>query len=152
MAFALAYGSAAHAGTFPLYSCSFYGDAGLAFQGTDTNALKTANACGAGRYFEINQLPRTRVLSGYGVAWQTTTPSEAIKIIGVWTPQVYADCSLGKEGFFAEFRPLVPPCAYPDCTHTHEDRCAVKRAVVRRQISDQRYESYLGLFAGESAG
>jgi ribosome biogenesis GTPase / thiamine phosphate phosphatase len=53
------------------------------------------------------------------------------------------------EGFFPEFRPYVPLCAYPDCTHTHEDRCAVKAAVVRRQISDNRYTSYLGMFAGE---
>src|SRR5262249_28735777 len=30
------------------------------------------------------------------------------------------------EGFFAEFRPYVALCGYPDCTHTHEDRCAVK--------------------------
>ena len=54
------------------------------------------------------------------------------------------------EGFFPEFRPYVPLCAYPDCTHTHEDRCAVKRAVERRQLSGRRYTSYLGLFAGES--
>jgi ribosome biogenesis GTPase len=54
------------------------------------------------------------------------------------------------EGFFPEFRPLVPLCAYPDCTHTHEDRCAVKRAVDRRQVSLGRYTSYLGLFAGEA--
>ena len=54
------------------------------------------------------------------------------------------------EGFFPEFRPYVPLCAYPDCTHTHEDRCAVKRAVERRQLSARRYTSYLGLFAGES--
>jgi ribosome biogenesis GTPase len=54
------------------------------------------------------------------------------------------------EGFFPEFRPYVPFCAYPDCTHTHEDRCAIKRAVLRRQISPRRYTSYLGLIAGES--
>jgi ribosome biogenesis GTPase len=54
------------------------------------------------------------------------------------------------EGFFPEMRPYVPLCAYPDCTHTHEDRCAVKRAVARGQISSRRYLSYLGLFTGES--
>jgi ribosome biogenesis GTPase len=54
------------------------------------------------------------------------------------------------EGFFPEFRPFVPLCGYPDCTHTHEDRCAIKRAVARRQISQSRYTSYLGMFAGES--
>jgi ribosome biogenesis GTPase len=53
------------------------------------------------------------------------------------------------EGFFPEFRPLVHLCGYPDCTHTHEDRCAIKRAVERRQVSEQRYFSYLGLFSGE---
>jgi ribosome biogenesis GTPase len=54
------------------------------------------------------------------------------------------------EGFFAEFRPFVPLCAFPDCTHTHEERCAVKRAVQRGLIGDSRYTSYLGLFAGEA--
>jgi ribosome biogenesis GTPase len=55
------------------------------------------------------------------------------------------------EGFFPEFRPYVPLCAYPDCTHTHEDRCAIKRAVTQRRISEHRYTSYLGLFTGETA-
>jgi ribosome biogenesis GTPase len=53
------------------------------------------------------------------------------------------------EGFFVEIRPFVALCAFPDCTHTHEDRCAVKRAVRRRLVSLSRYESYLGLFEGE---
>jgi ribosome biogenesis GTPase / thiamine phosphate phosphatase len=53
------------------------------------------------------------------------------------------------EGFFPEFHPFVHLCAYPDCTHTHEDRCAIKRAVGRQQISERRYLSYLGMFHGE---
>jgi ribosome biogenesis GTPase len=52
------------------------------------------------------------------------------------------------EGFFPEFRPFVQLCTYPDCTHTHEDRCAVKKAVERRQINVSRYTSYLGMFSG----
>jgi ribosome biogenesis GTPase len=52
------------------------------------------------------------------------------------------------EGFFPEFRPFVPLCGFPDCTHTHEERCAVKRAVRLHQIAEQRYTSYLGLFDG----
>jgi ribosome biogenesis GTPase len=55
------------------------------------------------------------------------------------------------EGFFPEFRPFVALCAFPDCTHTHEQRCAVKRAVYRRWISEARYVSYLGMFRGEGA-
>jgi ribosome biogenesis GTPase len=54
------------------------------------------------------------------------------------------------EGFFPEFRPFVPLCGYPDCTHTHEDRCAIKKAVDRRQISSSRYLSYLGMFSGSA--
>ena len=54
------------------------------------------------------------------------------------------------EGFFPEFRPFVPLCAFPDCTHTHEERCAVKDAVARRQVSERRYYSYLGMFEGRT--
>jgi ribosome biogenesis GTPase len=53
------------------------------------------------------------------------------------------------EGFFAEFRPYVPLCGFPDCTHTHEERCAVKKAVGLRYLSEQRYFSYLGMFTGD---
>jgi len=56
------------------------------------------------------------------------------------------------EGFFREFRPYVALCGYPDCTHTHEDRCAVKEAVIRRQISERRYASYIGMFTGKLEG
>jgi len=50
------------------------------------------------------------------------------------------------EGFFVEFRPFIPFCRYPDCSHTHEDSCAVKEAVARDQIYECRYESYLKLY------
>jgi ribosome biogenesis GTPase len=87
----------------------------------------------------------------------TTTTAELIRLdFGGWvvdTPgirqfQLWDIIPEEVEGFFPELRPFVPLCAYPDCTHTHEDRCAVKRAVERRQISASRYLSYLGLFSG----
>jgi ribosome biogenesis GTPase len=52
------------------------------------------------------------------------------------------------EGYFPDLRPFVALCRYPDCTHTHEDGCAVKRAVRFGQIGARRYHSYLGLFNG----
>ena len=52
------------------------------------------------------------------------------------------------EGYFPEFRPFVPLCGFPDCTHTHEERCAIKDAVLRRQITQRRYDSYMGMFTG----
>jgi ribosome biogenesis GTPase len=89
----------------------------------------------------------------------TTTTAQLVRLdLGGWvvdTPglrqfQLWNILPEEVEGFFPELRPYVPLCVYPDCTHTHEDRCAVKDAVRRRQISSSRYLSYLGLFAGEA--
>jgi ribosome biogenesis GTPase len=90
----------------------------------------------------------------------TTTTAELIRLdCGGWvvdTPgvrqfQLWDLIPEEMEGFFPEFRPFVHLCAYPDCTHTHEDRCAVKRAVRRRQIAASRYHSYLGMFHDQGA-
>ncbi len=87
----------------------------------------------------------------------TTTSTQLLKLdLGGWvfdTPgirqfELWDIIPEEVEGFFAEFRPWVPLCAFPDCTHTHEERCAVKRAVRRRLIDADRYVSYLGLFGG----
>lgn len=87
----------------------------------------------------------------------TTTAAELIRLdTGGWvvdTPgvrqlQLWDTRPEEVEGYFDEFRPLVPLCGFPDCTHTHEQRCAVKDAVQRKLISDRRYYSYLGLFNG----
>ncbi len=52
------------------------------------------------------------------------------------------------EGYFADFRPFISLCSFPDCTHTHEAGCAVKLAVARRQLSARRFHSYLGMYNG----
>lgn len=87
----------------------------------------------------------------------TTTYAQLIKLdSGGWvvdTPgvrqlQLWDTRPEEVEGYFGEFRPFVPLCDFPDCTHTHEVGCAVKAAVSRRQISDRRYHSYLGMFRG----
>jgi ribosome biogenesis GTPase / thiamine phosphate phosphatase len=48
---------------------------------------------------------------------------------------------------FVEFRPYLPLCKFPDCSHTHEADCAVKDAVHWGQIHTGRFESYLKLYA-----
>jgi ribosome biogenesis GTPase / thiamine phosphate phosphatase len=50
-------------------------------------------------------------------------------------------------GHFPEFRPYLPLCKFPDCSHTHEAECAVKDAVHWGQIHPGRFESYLKLYA-----
>jgi ribosome biogenesis GTPase / thiamine phosphate phosphatase len=50
------------------------------------------------------------------------------------------------EGHFVEFRPYIPHCHFPDCSHTHETGCAVKEAVHCGQVHAARYESYCKLY------
>lgn len=53
------------------------------------------------------------------------------------------------EAWFPEFRPFVPRCRFPDCTHTHEGDCGVLAAVSSGLISLERYHSYCRLLAGD---
>ena len=52
-------------------------------------------------------------------------------------------------GFFRDLRPYVSRCRFPDCTHTHEDDCAVKDAVADGWIDARRYESYVQIRSGD---
>jgi ribosome biogenesis GTPase len=110
------------------------------------NAIQPGLGLQVNEVSEVNQKGR-----------HTTTTAELIALdFGGWvvdTPGIrqfslYDVIPEEVEGFFPEFRPYVSLCGFPDCTHTHEDRCAVKRAVRLRQISGQRYTSYLGMFNG----
>lgn len=47
---------------------------------------------------------------------------------------------------FVDLAAHVAGCKFPDCTHTHEADCAVKRAVETGRIHSERYESYVRLF------
>lgn len=70
--------------------------------------------------------------------WVADTPG--IREFGIWdmSPQ-----ELG--GYFVEFRPFIPDCRFPDCTHNHEPGCAVQAAVDRDEITPERYGSYLAI-------
>ncbi len=48
-------------------------------------------------------------------------------------------------GFFRDLRPFVGQCRFPDCSHTHEEACAVKDAVADDLLDVRRYESYCHL-------
>jgi ribosome biogenesis GTPase len=97
----------------------------------------------------------SEVSEGTSKGRHTTTSASLIRLgFGGWvvdTPGVRQftlfDVAPGEvEGYFPELRPFVPLCGFRDCTHTEEERCAVKRAVHRRQVSALRYTSYVGLF------
>lgn len=75
--------------------------------------------------------------------WVVDTPG--IRQLGLWDviPEEV-------EGFFREFRPFVALCRFPDCSHTHETGCCVKRAVSDALITRSRYHSYLRIMSGQA--
>jgi len=50
---------------------------------------------------------------------------------------------------FKEMRPYLSDCRFSSCTHTHEPGCALKAAVDRGDVSEERYDSYCRLVEGE---
>ena len=68
--------------------------------------------------------------------WVADTPG--VREFGIWD---MAPNELG--GYFVEFRPHIPDCRFPDCTHDHEPGCAVADAEERGEITPERYGSYL---------
>jgi ribosome biogenesis GTPase len=50
------------------------------------------------------------------------------------------------EAYFKEFVPLLPGCRYDDCTHIHEESCAIRAAVESGQVSQMRYDSYCKMY------
>lgn len=72
--------------------------------------------------------------------WCIDTPG--IKSFGVW--------DLDKEiieHYFPEIFEQGRQCRFPDCSHSHEEGCAVMQGVEEGVISPLRYESYLSLIA-----
>ncbi|MEK6248106.1 MAG: ribosome small subunit-dependent GTPase A, partial [Planctomycetales bacterium] len=52
-------------------------------------------------------------------------------------------------GLFRDIRPLVDHCRFPNCSHTHEEDCAVKDSVADGRLDIRRYESYCHMRLGE---
>jgi ribosome biogenesis GTPase len=53
------------------------------------------------------------------------------------------------EAYFREFRPFVPHCRFPDCTHVHEVDCAVVSALNAGDIAPSRYLNYVRIVTGD---
>ena len=52
-------------------------------------------------------------------------------------------------GLFRDLRPYENLCHFPDCTHSHEEDCAVKIAVGEGRLDLRRYDSYLAIRFGQ---
>ncbi|MCL5239371.1 MAG: ribosome small subunit-dependent GTPase A [Candidatus Marsarchaeota archaeon] len=49
--------------------------------------------------------------------------------------------------YYPEFAEFAPRCEFSDCTHSHEPKCAVKKAVEEGLIPRERYNSYIRLLS-----
>ena len=70
--------------------------------------------------------------------WVADTPG--VREFGIWD---MSPTELG--GYFVEFRPFLPDCRFPNCTHVHEPGCCVIAAVDAGEITPERYASYIGI-------
>ncbi len=50
--------------------------------------------------------------------------------------------------FFPEMKLLANQCQFDNCTHEHEPKCAIKKAVEKGTISQTRYQNYLNIING----
>ncbi len=50
--------------------------------------------------------------------------------------------------FFPEMKLLANKCQFDNCTHEHEPKCAIKKAVENGTISETRYNNYLNIING----
>ncbi len=96
----------------------------------DTSDVSDSNAKGR------HTTRRARLLPMKNGGWVADTPG--IRQFELW------DITLEEvDGYFIEFRPFVPYCRFPNCSHTHEETCGVKDAVTADLIDQRRYDSYL---------
>jgi ribosome biogenesis GTPase len=54
------------------------------------------------------------------------------------------------DGYFPDIFRFAALCHYTNCTHTHEPKCAVQRAVHEGKIAPSRYKSYLSMLYEDS--
>ncbi|MCC6875142.1 MAG: ribosome small subunit-dependent GTPase A [Sandaracinaceae bacterium] len=126
--------------------CAFLGPSGVG-KSSLLNALEPGLGAEVGEVSSMLDKGRhtTRVaelhpLSGGG--WLADTP-------GIRELASFALPERELAGCFREMRPLLGACAFSDCSHVHEPRCAIRAAVERGEIRPERYDSYLRIRRGE---
>jgi ribosome biogenesis GTPase len=114
---------------------------------------------GVGKSSLINLLCPVRQAVGaisekYEKGRHTTTATIMLPLVGggtiVDSPGIreFAIWDLSREElpfYFDEFQRFSGDCHFAPCTHTHEPQCAVKDAVERGEIDEERYVSYLNI-------
>jgi ribosome biogenesis GTPase / thiamine phosphate phosphatase len=79
-----------------------------------------------------------------GGGYVADTPG--IRELGLWQipPDELAWC-------FPEFRDHLGACAFSDCSHLHEPRCGLRRAVEEGHVTEMRHDSYRRMLTGQGS-
>lgn len=138
------------------------------FQGTGIEELKEAmrdkasvfsGQSGAGKSSLINAIAGLDLRIGEMVektkkGTHTTTTTQLIPLeFGGWCVDTPGIKSFGVwnldreevEGYFSEIHEHGLHCKFADCTHTHEEQCAVQKALEEERLLPLRYASYQAL-------
>ena len=113
---------------------------------------------GVGKTTLVNRLVgldayATRTVSATGEGTHTTTRRQLIRLeSGAMLIDTPGMRELGIVGAgdcvdmgFGEMAALASDCRYADCTHRHEPGCAVRTAIERGDLQEERYANYLKL-------
>jgi ribosome biogenesis GTPase len=113
---------------------------------------------GVGKTTLINNLMgrktfQTKAVSGTGEGTHTTSRRQLIVLnqgaMLIDTPGMrelgLVGAGDGVHASFGEFGALSALCRYANCSHEHEPGCAVRAAVERGELSQDRYASYVKL-------
>lgn len=113
---------------------------------------------GVGKTTLINNLIgqetyHTKAVSGTGEGTHTTSRRQLIVLsqgaMLIDTPGMrelgIVGAGDGVDVGFEEFAALSPHCRYANCSHEHEPGCAVRAAVERGELREDRYSSYIKL-------
>lgn len=71
---------------------------------------------------------------------------------GVRQFQLWDIASEELTGLFRDIRPFASRCRYPNCSHQHENQCAVKDAVADGRLDARRYDSYSQILDNPALG